>query len=242
MLDTVIYPDATPLTDSDNPKVQYLYTDTNFPYALTGIKDERGIQFATWTYDSASGRVATSEHAGSVESTSLSYDDTNHKTTVTNAFGKVTVYHYNINVPGVSRITQVEGQVSTNTAAANTDDSNGFIHQITAGESRVTAITNDSRGLPTSIVRGYGTASASTTSYTWHSTLRVPTQIVQPNLTTDLTWTSGQLTSVTQTDTTSTSVPYSTNGQTRTWAYTYTTGGLLASVDGPLSGTADPVS
>ena len=63
-----------------------------------------------------------------------------------------------------------------------------------------------------------------------------------PNLTTDYTWTSGQLTQVTQTDTTSTTVPYSTNGQTRTWAFTYDTAGSLLTVDGPLSGTGDTVT
>ncbi len=52
-----------------------------------------------------------------------------------------------------------------------------------------------------------------------------------------------------QVDTTSGTVPYSSNGQTRTWTYTYATtpaaiaaAGLLASVDGPLSGTGDTVS
>lgn len=71
----------------------------------------------------------------------------------------------------------------------------------------------------------------------------MPTQIVEPNVTTDLTWnSSGQLTQLTETDTTTQTVPYSTNGQTRTWTFTYTgTGGLLASVDGPLSGTGDTV-
>ncbi len=63
---------------------------------------------------------------------------------------------------------------------------------------------------------------------------------MQPNLTTDYTWnTLGQLTQVRQTDTTSQSTPFATAGRTRTWAYTYGTGGLLASVDGPLTGTGD---
>ena len=82
-----------------------------------------------------------------------------------------------------------------------------------------------------------------TTTVTWHSTLHVPTQIVEPGRTTDLTWNgSGQLTQRSELDTTSHSVPYSTNGQTRVWTYGYGTGGLLTSIDGPLSGAGDTVT
>lgn len=73
-LDTVIYPDSTPSDDSDNPRIRYHYDNTSFPYGLTSIVDERGVTYATWTYNS-SGRVATSEHAGSVEHYAFSYDD-----------------------------------------------------------------------------------------------------------------------------------------------------------------------
>src|SRR6185295_13870272 len=67
-----------------------------------------------------------------------------------------------------------------------------------------------------------------------HSTLNLPTRVVQPGLQTDYSYsTSGQLLTITETDTTTQSVPYSTNGQTRTRAYTWGTGGRLASINGP---------
>jgi YD repeat-containing protein len=67
-------------------------------------------------------------------------------------------------------------------------------------------------------------------------------EIAEPDLTTAFTWNAaGNLTNVTQTDTTTHSVPYPTNGQARTWTFTYTTGGLLDTVDGPLPGTGDTV-
>lgn len=113
----------------------------------------------------------------------------------------------------------------------------------TDAEGRVTSFTRNSRGQATETIDGYGTSSARTTSTTWHSTLNVPTQTIQPGLTTDYTWNSlGQLTQVTQTDTTSHTVPYSTNGQTRTWTYTYNSFGSLLTTDGPLSGTGDTVT
>lgn len=46
-------------------------------------------------------------------------------------------------------------------------------------------------------------------------------------------------TAKTLTDTTSITVPYATNGRTRTWTYGYSATGQLLSVDGPLAGTGD---
>ncbi|MGE7155978.1 hypothetical protein ACQKJ1_19815 [Methylorubrum rhodesianum] len=67
--------------------------------------------------------------------------------------------------------------------------------------------------------------------------------MTQPGLITDLTYNAvGQLIEVKQTDTTSHTVPFSTNGRTRIWAYTYGTGGTLTSVDGPLAGSGDTTS
>ena len=37
--------------------------DTTFPNLLTGIIDENGVRFATWTYDSLA-RATSSQHAG----------------------------------------------------------------------------------------------------------------------------------------------------------------------------------
>ena len=48
---------------STNPATSqsYLYENTSFPFALTGIIDKNGNRFATWTYDS-SGRALRSQH------------------------------------------------------------------------------------------------------------------------------------------------------------------------------------
>jgi RHS repeat-associated protein len=229
----VSYPDST--------SVQYLYENTSFPYALTGIIDGRGIRIETTAYDT-SGRVTSTQQAGGVGSYAFAYNPSAGQTTVTNPAGKTTVYSYNANVAGTSPLTQIAGQASANCAAANTTfayDSNGYVTQFTDGEGRITQMVNDPRGIPTSITRGSGTASASTTTYTLDPVFHVPDQVVAPNLTTAFSWnSSGQLTQLTKTDTTP-----STSGQTRTWNYTYTSpGGLLASVSGPLSSSGDTVS
>ncbi|WP_119392177.1 RHS repeat-associated core domain-containing protein [Taklimakanibacter lacteus] len=244
MLKEVILPDSTPLVDTDNPRVTYHYENPNFLHALTGITDERGVRYATWTYDNR-GRVLTSSHAGGADTYGFAYDDVNNTRTVTNPLGKQTIYHFQM-VQGRQRITQVEGVSSANCAASDTSyayDTAGFVNQTTDGEGRITKYTNNSRGLPLTIVEGFGTPEARTTTLTWHASLNKPTQIVEPRLTTDLVYdTAGNLSSLTQTDTTPHTLPYATSGQTRAWTYTYSPQGLLLAADGPLAGTGDTVT
>ncbi|WP_141243613.1 DUF6531 domain-containing protein, partial [Pseudomonas indica] len=60
----------------------YHYEDPRNPKLLTGITDERGIRYATWTYDDQ-GRAISSEHANGAEKVTLSYN-ADGSTTVTN--------------------------------------------------------------------------------------------------------------------------------------------------------------
>ncbi|MFH1796382.1 MAG: RHS repeat-associated core domain-containing protein [Pseudomonadota bacterium] len=227
----------------------YHYEDSRFSFALTGVTDHRGIRIGTYTYD-AWGRALSTEGANGANRYEVAYTTTGttRVRTVTNPLGKVTKYNFG-RVSGSSfdsHLTSVDGIASTNcpaSAAATTYDTSGFIATTTDEEGRVTSYTRDSRGRPTQIIEAFGTAAARTTTITWHSAYNVPTNITSPDLSTDYVWgTSGRLESRTETDTTSHSVPYPTNGQTRTWAYTYTAEGLVATVDGPLPGTGDTVS
>jgi len=59
----------------DNPDgtaTQYHYDDVRFPHALTGITDERGVRYATYSYDDQ-GRAAVSAHAGGAERIVVDY-------------------------------------------------------------------------------------------------------------------------------------------------------------------------
>jgi YD repeat-containing protein len=176
-LASVIYPDATPGTLTDNPRKQFSYWENSkFPFALTGIIDERGVQDLTVTY-AADGRVLTSELQGGAEKITMSYDDANQKVTVTNALGRSTVYGKSVTYGNVLRMTSVDGIATTNCAASNSTyayNSNGFMSQMVDAEGRVTNYTKDARGLPTSIVRGAGTPQAVTTSMTWRTTRQQP--------------------------------------------------------------------
>jgi RHS repeat-associated protein len=236
-LSSVQYPDGKTLT--------YLYEDnTNWinRFALTGIVDENGHRFATWTYDSTTGRALSSQHAGGAELTTISYDDVANTRTVTNALGKQGVYHLAV-FQGENQVQSIEGLASTHCPAATVAylyDTNGYVSQTTSGEGRVNKYINNSIGQETSRTEGFGSAVARTITTSWNTIWREPDQIVAPNITTDFTYdTSGRLSQLKQTDTTTTTVPYSTNGQTRIWNYTYYTNGLVHTVDGPLAGSGD---
>ncbi|WP_315759581.1 RHS repeat-associated core domain-containing protein [Bradyrhizobium sp. SZCCHNRI2007] len=221
----------------------YHYENTTFPDLLTGVTDARGVRYATWTYD-PDGRPISSSHAGGADLTTVVYDDAAVTRTVTNALGKQATYSF-AKREGTMKSAGVAGQATTNCpASARSVSYNtlGQVSQVADDEGRVTAYTRDSYGRPTSIVRGSGTAAATTTGFVYDNTFNVVAQQVEPGLTTTYTWsTAGQLSQVTQTDTTSQTAPYSTNGQTRTWTFNYT-GTLLSSVDGPLPGPGDTVS
>ncbi len=228
------------------PTVQYLYENTSYPYALTGIIDENGKRYATWSYD-ANLRATSSEHADGADATTLGYSLNSSgvgTVTTTNALGKQTTYTLAL-VAGAGKITGIAGSASAHTAASTesfTYDSNGYVASHTDNNGNVTQYVNDARGHVTSETDAFGTALARTITTTWDATYNLPTEKVQPGLTTDYTYSSGLLTQKTETDTTTTSLPYSTNGTARTWAYTYYPSGLLHTVDGPLAGTSDTVA
>jgi YD repeat-containing protein len=180
LLETVTRPDTEVRT--------YHYEDTNLPFALTGVTDERGVRYSTFAYQS-DGRAISSEHFGGTDRYEFVYDDINNKVTVTNPLGKETDFEYDVSPQSTGRLTEIVGQPSPNCPLSNSTieyDANKFVSAIVDEEGRRTELTNDARGLPTEIVRAEGTADEQTTSVTWHSTFRVPTQIEAPGLTTDI--------------------------------------------------------
>lgn len=238
ILKSVVYPQTS------GEKITYGYDDPNNRYALTSETDGLGFVYTTWTYDATTGRAVSSQHVGGVDKTTIDYDDAGKLITVTNALGKKAQLQYTDSAQRSRLQTSVNGLVSANCAASNTSyeyDANEYTSKTTDPEGRVTTYVTNDLGLPTTITRGFGTASAETVTLTWDMTLRKPLTVVRPSLTTTYAWNpNGTLHTVTQTDTASQTVPYSTNGQTRTWTYGYDAQGvLLRSVDGPLAGTGD---
>ena len=61
------------ITWADGRTKTLLYEDSAFPWALTGMTDERNHRYSTFGYDSE-GRAVSTEHAGGVDRFSVSYE------------------------------------------------------------------------------------------------------------------------------------------------------------------------
>lgn len=240
MIDKVVYPDDTPADPNDNPKILYHYENAAFLWHLTGITDERNIRNNTWQYDT-SGRATLSEKAGGADRVTFAYN-ADGSVTSTNALNKQTNFAAST-ILLVKKPTTIQGLASPNCPAANasnTYDARGYVTSFTDWNGRVTNRTVTTEGLETSRTEAVGTPAQRTITTTWDVPKRVPTQIVEPGRTTAIAYDADRLpTSLTLTDTTTHTVPYSTNGQTRTWTYGYTVASgvkQLTSVTGPRPG------
>jgi RHS repeat-associated protein len=212
----------------------YVYENSGLPFALTGVIDENGSRYATWSYNSTKRAVANQLGSGA-DSVALAYNADGTRM-LTNALGQQEVYKF-ATLQGVSKEVEVDRQATSTTAAAKqvfTYDSNGYTASQTDWNGNLTTYVNNVHGLPTVINEAVGTPQARTTTITYDANwVHLPAKIVTPGLTTTFTYDSnGNPLTKTLTDTTSNTVPYSTNGQTRTWRYTWANG-LLMSVQGP---------
>jgi YD repeat-containing protein len=137
---------------------------------------------------------------------------------------------------GVPKVTEIDRAASASLPAATrkfTYDSNGYMASQTDWNGNLTSYVNDVHGQPTSITEAVGKAQARTTTATYLSNYHLPSQIVTPGLTFSFTYdTNGELLTKKLADTTTTTVPYSTAGQTRTWTCTWSNF-LLASIQTP---------
>ncbi|WP_305812837.1 DUF6531 domain-containing protein [Photobacterium leiognathi] len=167
---------------------QYLYENVQYPRFLTGIVDEEGNRYASWTYD-AKGRATSSFHGNGAEKVTVTYND-NGTTTVTNALGKQTTYHYKV-VQGVRKVTQIDGQPSQNCPASNasyTYNDRGLISSKIDENQNLTTWQYNDRGLVTTTTEAKGTPEERVTLTEWHPTKRLPTKIIEPTRITELTY------------------------------------------------------
>lgn len=219
--------------------VTYNYAENSAPAsALTSVLDENGSTYLRWTYD-AYGRGLTSASGTSAlnaNQITIAYNDTDGSRTVTNAFGVTDTYTFTT-LQGVPKVTQISRAATSTTAAATESfgyDSNGYLNSIDDWNGNQTTFVNNGHGMPTTINEAVGSSVARTTTITYDPTfVHLPDSVTTAGLTTAFTYdSSGEPLTKKLTDTTTTSIPYSTNGQTRTWTYTWSNS-LLASVKTP---------
>lgn len=216
----------------------YLYENTAFPFALTGILDEDGNRYATWEYD-AVGRGISSQHSTNADMTTVSYS-TDGGATSCNSFGVCDTYVFS-HLQGVPKVTSIIRASTPTTASAGESfmyDTNGYLSSRIDWNGNQTTYVNNSHGLPTSITEAVGATTARTTTIVYDSTwVHLPASVTTNGVTTSYTYdANGEVLTKTLTDTTTTTAPYSTAGQARTWTNTWSNA-LLASTQNPNGNT-----
>jgi YD repeat-containing protein len=219
---SVTYPDGT--------SRQFLYgyysSYTYFPHALTGIIDENGNRFATYTYD---GRRAISSNTSVYSSTRIDYNDSDGTATVTDANGNIRSYNF-INQFGVTKPTTVNNKGCACGSSSYTYDANGFIASRTDFNGNITTYEHDARGLELSRREAQGTQQERTITTQWHAIFHLPVKITEPNRTTTFSY-DGKGNLLEKTITAGT--------MKRIWTYTYNTKGQVLTIDGPRTDVKD---
>nr|WP_200998092.1 DUF6531 domain-containing protein [Pseudomonas cichorii] len=159
---------------------KYHYEVPNASWLLTGITDERGVRFATWTYDD-SYRAISSEHAGSVESNKLSYKD-DLTTIVTNELGKQTTYKFKT-IYFSRRIVEIIGEPTPSCPYSNSKfeyDKKGRMSAWIDNMGVRSEYYYNDRDLMVRTVVAVGTAVSKETLTEWHATFQKPVKVTTP--------------------------------------------------------------
>jgi YD repeat-containing protein len=257
-LSSVTYPDASIRT------YHYEESSTAFANALTGITDENGVRFATWSYlePDAGGRnpsrPISSVHAGGAEQYSAQYNSSAFfnwdSTAITDPLGVTRTYTYGT-FGGRRRTTSIVGPPCGSCGPPSASyDTNGYAISVTDWNGNTTSYTRaDPSGrheLETARTEAAGSNVARTVTTQWHPTLRLPVRIAEPKRITTLTYDEhGNLTARTiqpTGDATGAQAFGATaTGPARTWTWSYvfstTVPGLIQQItaDGPRTDVAD---
>ena len=218
-------------------------TGVTYTNKLTGLIDQQGIRFASWTYDDL-GRATSSEHTGGVDRFVVAYSLGTSPPlagAVTDPLGATRSFGFQA-IENSAKNISISGPECSNCGPAKTTyDTNGFVASRTDRNGNLTCYTNNTRGLETQRVEGLtGTSCPGTTvagvtrtiATTWHPTYRLLDVITESGRTTDFDYdASGNLTKKTVTNT--------ADGSTRVWQWTYNASGQVLTADGPRTDVSD---
>jgi YD repeat-containing protein len=171
----------------------YHYENAAYPDLLTGISNANGDRFASWSYN-VDRRAISSEHAGGTERTLFEYNNLDFTSTpfvtTTNPLGKFHTYYYT-RINGVRKPFYIDGQASPNCGAAFQRygyDGGGYINSKQDWQGNVTRYTRDSRGRELIRTDASGTPQERVFETTWHTTLNLPTHLIEPGRETTFTY------------------------------------------------------
>ncbi|WCM86287.1 DUF6531 domain-containing protein [Acidovorax sp. NCPPB 3576] len=225
----------------DNRSKSYLYENAQYPDLLTGINDESGRRYATFSYD-ADGRATSTSHAGGVLSYSVTYPEGNsadkgslttgsvdgalYQSSVqtTDPRGNVQTWNYQ-GGDGTVRTLGASGPFEGATVASRSfaDGLNLPILETDFLGNKTTFEWDVSRRLLLKTTRAASTPLAQTTQTQWHPALHLPVMITEASRTTAYTYDPlGNKLSETITD--------AASNESRTVRWTYNDQGLVASM------------
>ncbi|KRB15929.1 hypothetical protein ASE08_26560 [Rhizobacter sp. Root16D2] len=100
------------ITWADGKTRGFVYENTDLPWALTGVVDERGLRYSTFGYD-AQGRAISTEHAGGVDKYTVSYTTPPSIQVTQQSFGGAIARFQTWNLPQGMVMTEPSGQTTT---------------------------------------------------------------------------------------------------------------------------------
>jgi RHS repeat-associated protein len=187
---SVTFPPA--FTGVSRTSKTYHYEDPTNTKLLTGITDENGKRYATYTYN-AQGQVTETKHFAApgveVNKHQLSYPNTV-QTTVIDPLNTSRTYTYTniLNYDAVTGISQPCASCGGSNAQNMTYDANRNVTSRTDFQNNRTNTTYDlTRNLELTRTEGLTAAGATTaatrkTLTTWHPTFRIPTSIIEKSV------------------------------------------------------------
>ena len=229
----------------------------HLPNAWTGLVDENGARYISWTY-ACNGLASSSQLANGAEKVTVAYTDyspdygptggasmsvTHYSGSPQNPVATTSRWQYN-NTLDSAKITSINQPCAECGGAVNTYyDANGNVSRTQEWvTSNQTTYTYDlTRNLETSRVEGSGKRTISTQ---WHATFRLPAKIAEPKRISTFAYdASGNLLSKTIQATNDTTGSSGLNiagvGAPRTWTYSYNEFGQVLAIIGPRADGAD---
>ncbi|OGB26277.1 MAG: hypothetical protein A3I66_19165 [Burkholderiales bacterium RIFCSPLOWO2_02_FULL_57_36] len=221
---------------------------------LTGIVDENGVRYSSWTFD-CQGRTTSNELAGGVGKATLAYgawNADNATTTVTHYLGtlanpQTTVRSYTYQkVLGIAKNAGIDQPCAEcGPIKSRIYDAHGnVVSQTDFNGNKTTYVYDLARNQEMSSTEGFGTAQARTITTAWHPTYRLPIKIAEPlRITTNTYDAKGNLLNksveATSDATGAQGLSATSVGSAKAWAYTYNDVGQVLAAKGPRTDLDD---
>lgn len=169
------------VTYPDGKSIRYLYENATYTHLLTGLIDENGERYASWSYD-GQGRAVSNVQAGGVGNYTLDYTSST-STSVLDPLKATRTYNFTT-INGLKLPTGTSQPGGSGCAAASSaisyDDQANIAARTDFNGVKTTYQYDLSRNLETQRIEAAGTPQARTISTQWHASLALPLKIASP--------------------------------------------------------------